>query len=116
MYPLVTPPPGTVSGPASSSARLVILPCAAIPDDVRCAAHENDAVPGIVSTPGVPVTRPGSHMRMSAVPWPIAVDPTSSNSPAVAYAWRSVRRRTAPLPYELVRHSVLARNPEAPLG
>jgi hypothetical protein len=116
VYPLGTPPPGTVSGPASSSARLVILPCAAIPDDDRCAAHENDDVPGTVSLPGGPVTSPGSQMRMLAAPNPIAVEPTSRDSPASTNACRSVRRTITPLPSVPVRHSVFARDPDAPLG
>src|SRR2546426_11109927 len=53
---------------------------------------------------------------MSLTPWPIALDPSIRTCPAVMYALMSVRRIRAPFPYEPVRHSVLARLPEAPLG
>src|SRR5581483_5151154 len=53
---------------------------------------------------------------MSLVPWPIALEPSMSTSPAFMNALTSVRRVIRPPPYELVRHSELARLPEAPLG
>src|ERR1700675_2949652 len=49
-------------------------------------------------------------------PWPIALEPSIRTCPVVMYALISVRRMSTPAPYELVRHSVLARLPEAPFG
>src|SRR5438132_4491406 len=53
---------------------------------------------------------------MSAAPWPTALEPSSRTSPLFMKALISVRLASRPPPYELVRHSVLARAPEAPLG
>src|SRR5689334_13156768 len=53
---------------------------------------------------------------MSLEPWPIALDPSISTSPAFMNALSRVRRVIRPPPYELVRHSVFARAPDAPLG
>src|SRR2546423_15413699 len=53
---------------------------------------------------------------MSLDPCPIALEPKSSTSPAFRNALSSVRRSSRPPPYELVRHSVLARFPPAPFG
>src|SRR5216684_1407883 len=53
---------------------------------------------------------------MSLVPWPIALEPSIKTSPAFMNALTSIRRVSNPPPYELVRHSALARLPAAPLG
>src|SRR5258708_8135734 len=74
------------------------------------------ALAGTVSVPIGPVTRPGLYTRMSLTPCPIALEPSITTSPAFMTTLRRVRRVIRPPPYELVRHSVLARLPAAPLG
>ena len=55
-----TPPVGMVSGPASSSARLAMMPCAGgAPASSRWASQLKSASAGIVSVPIGPVTRFG---------------------------------------------------------
>jgi hypothetical protein len=72
-----------VSGPNSSSARLAMMPCAAIPDTSRWAAQLKFATAGMVSVPMDPATRFGLYTLMSLKPWPIALEPSSSTCPAV---------------------------------
>ena len=82
----------------------------------RCASQLKSGVTGMTSWPIGPVTVPGSNTRMSASPTPTAVEPMRICSPALAKTWISVRRSSSPPPYELVRHSRLAREPVAVAG
>ena len=89
---------------------------AGAPSDVRWASQLKLGTADTFSVPIEPVTSPGSQTRMSLVPCAIALEPSISSSPAFMKTLISVRRVTMPPPYELVRHSVLARLPGAPFG
>ena len=79
-----TPPVGMVSGPASSSARLAMMPCAAgAPPTSRWVLQLKLATAGMGSVPIEPTTRLGLYTRMSLEAWPIALEPSIRTWPVV---------------------------------